>query len=222
MTEGKEGNDRRGRDAHLHGVGEQDVRLARGAPVSTHDEDVHGVQTLEELEDVELHGVEGEAAQAHDGENFFHGEARAARSRAEAGAHPTDHAGPEAHRVHHRRRIHVVRPETRAAREGNEGGGIVSEARSRAALFAIREARDVLTAGEPPCEMIARAIARGGAVEIRGSSTAGRTLVRVRVRGGSGRVLSASWCARRRANARRSSRPRNPTVGRELRTRIFT
>ena len=42
----------RGRDAHLHGVGEQDVRLARGAPVSTHDEDVHGVQTLEELEDV--------------------------------------------------------------------------------------------------------------------------------------------------------------------------
>ena len=70
--------------------------------------------------------------------------------------------------------------------------------------------------------MIARAIARGGAVEIRGSSTAGRTLVRVRVRGGSGRVLSASWCARRRADARRSSRPRNPTVGRELRTRIWT
>ena len=87
-----------------------------------------------------------------------------------------------------------------ARREKGTRGGIVSEARSRAALFAIREARDVLTAGEPPCEMIARAIARGGAVEIRGSSTAGRTLVRVRVRCGSGRVLSASWCARRRAD----------------------
>ena len=91
-------------EVHLHGVGEEHVRLAGGPPVPAHDQDVHGIEALEELEDVELPGVEGEAAQANHGEHLL--PEAAAGAHAEAGAHPADHAGSEAHGVHHRGGIH--------------------------------------------------------------------------------------------------------------------
>ena len=52
-------------------------------PVPAHDQDVHGIEALEELEDVELPGVE-EAAQANHGEHLL----------PEAAAGPTPKPGP--------------------------------------------------------------------------------------------------------------------------------
>jgi hypothetical protein len=91
------------REVHLHGVGEQHVRLAGGPPIASHDQHVHGIEALEELEDVELPRVEWQAAQANHGEHLL---AEAAGAHAEAGAHPADHAGTESHGVHHRGGIH--------------------------------------------------------------------------------------------------------------------
>ena len=107
-------------EVHLHGVGEEDVGLAGGAAVAADDEHVDGIQALEKLEDVELDGVEGEAAKANDGESLLHDEA-AAGAGTEAGAHAADHAGAETHRVHHRGGIHPVARSRTPARIGRDG-----------------------------------------------------------------------------------------------------
>ena len=63
------------REVHLHGIREDHVRLAGGAPVAAHDQRVHRLEAGEKLQHVRLARVEGEPAQAHYGERFFQHEA---------------------------------------------------------------------------------------------------------------------------------------------------
>ena len=134
------------REVHLHGIREDHVRLAGGAPVAAHDQRVHRLEAGEKLQHVRLARVEGEPAQAHYGERFFQHEAasRAVRHRAgaEPGGHPAHHPGAEPHRVHHRRRVHR-RGLARACGGVTRGGHASAQIdRSDASLFQIAIARN--------------------------------------------------------------------------------